>query len=238
MLSRRRFLLHSSAAPACTVGSHAYPSFVSETLFGAAEPAQVSASVADQWKSFGRANVRRLGDSLVVSDGFLMHQQTLGGDGEFTFDARAPQGTEQVQIWATIRCRDRESRYVFGLRGGDNDDLYLARYAPDGESKFLGVAPLDFHPVPGAWYKLRAVALSNRLMIFVNENQSPLIDIVDSDPLWSDGSVSLGGGWLPVEFRDVQVRSLTQGERPCFRKNECTKAEQHGERTASRSPAR
>jgi hypothetical protein len=125
-----------------------------------------------------------------------------------------------------------------GCEGGDNDDLYLARYAPDGESKFLGVAPLDFHPVPGAWYKLRAVALSNRLMIFVNENQSPLIDIVDSDPLWSDGSVSLGGGWLPVEFRDVQVRSLTQGERPCFRKNECTKAEQHGERTASRSPAR
>jgi len=150
-------------------------------------------------------------DSVTLQDGFIASKESWS-DCEFAFRARAPQEAGQVQIWAGIRGRDRDSRYIFGLRGGDNNDVYLARYAPDGDDKFLGVAPLDFKPVPGTWYKLRAVAAGNRIQIYVNDETVPRINVVDDAPLWNEGSVSLGGGWLPVEFRDVTVSEASASD--------------------------
>jgi hypothetical protein len=146
---------------------------------------------------------------VILQDGFAVASERWK-DGEFHFEARAPKGAEQVQIWAGIRCFGRNRRYVFALRGGNNDDLYLARYAPDGGIKFLGIAPLDFHPEPGKWYTLRAVARKNRFQIYLNDEALPRINVVDDSALWSEGSISLGGGWLPAEYRDVQARALTQ----------------------------
>jgi beta-galactosidase len=158
-----------------------------------------------QWKPVGRITAQATADSLTLQDGFLVNDKSWG-DCDFAFRARAPEGVAQVQIWAGIRGRDRDSRYIFGLRGGNNNDVYLARYAPDGNDKFLGIAPLDFKPVQGTWYSLRAVARGSRIQIYVNDEKVPRINVVDDAPLWKEGAVSLGGGWLPVEFRDITIK--------------------------------
>jgi beta-galactosidase len=59
---------------------------------------------------------------------------------------------------------------VFALRG-------------DGASKFLGIAPLEFHPEPGTWYTLRAVAAGDRLQVYLNEEAVPRINIRDDDAM-------------------------------------------------------
>lgn len=175
-------------------------------------PLQSRAAVTGTWTLIGRGKLETNADSLVVQGGFAKGAQ-IWGDAELSFRARAPAGTEQVQIWAGFRCRDRESRYVFALRGGSDNDVYLARYAPNGEAKFLGFAPLDFKPQPGSWYRLQAVAIGKRIQIYLNDEPLPRINIVDSDALWSNGAVCLGGGWLPVEFSDLEVKPLTDEAR-------------------------
>ena len=44
-----------------------------------------------------------------------------------SFKARAPKDAEQVQIWAGFRAYNRFDRYVLGLKGGLQDDIYLMR---------------------------------------------------------------------------------------------------------------
>jgi beta-galactosidase len=161
-----------------------------------------------QWTSVGRANIVTNAGSAVITGGYVVTGQSWD-DAEITFRARAPLGAGQVQIWAGLRQRDRDSRYVFALRGGNDNDLYIARYAPDGGAKFLGFAPLDFKPRPGEWYRLRAVTLGDRILIFLNDEKLPRLNVADRDSLWHGGNVCLGGGWLPAEFSDLQVKSLT-----------------------------
>ncbi|HEY1647290.1 MAG TPA: glycoside hydrolase family 2 TIM barrel-domain containing protein [Terracidiphilus sp.] len=151
--------------------------------------------------------LRNLPGSVVVQDGFAIENRCYS-DCIFSFEARSPQGTEQVQIWAGIRCRDRDSRYVFALRGGNNDDVYLARYGPDGAAKFLGIHPLGFHPEPGVWYRIKAIAHGNRLLIYLNDEDLPRLNVVDPEVPWSEGGVSVGGGWLSTEYRKINAREL------------------------------
>jgi hypothetical protein len=207
MLSRRRFLGQWSAASVFTAGRRLF-SRTSLGLIDSKSNLSSSEFVERQWQPYGRIALKVLGDSVTINDGYLAHQ-TRHGNCEFSFQARMPAGSDEVQIWAGIRCKDRDSRYVFALRGGNNDHLYLARYAPGGASKFLGIAPLEFHPEPGTWYTLRAVAADDRLQLYLNEETVPRINIRDEDALWNDGSVVLGGGWLPVEFRHVRVEALS-----------------------------
>jgi len=179
---------------------------------GLAEPVSPMAWLNGDWNVIGRAKIQTTPESVIISGGFLADKQTLD-DAEISFKARAPLGTEQVQIWAGFRFRDRDSRYVCALRGGNDNDLYLARYAPDGEAKFLGFAPLDFKPKPGTWYQLRIVTLGNRFLVFLNNETLPRLNVVDNDMLWTQGGAVLGGGWLPTEFSDVQMGSLPDGDR-------------------------
>ncbi len=207
--SRRTFLEQASAASICALTRVANAIPAEGPLAKNASCSILPASVPGRWAAVGRLIVHRLGDSVILQDGFAVASESWK-DGEFLFHARAPKGTEQVQIWAGVRCFDRDRRYVFALRGGNNNDVYLARYAPDGGIKFFGIAPLEFHPVPEVWYKMRAVIHDNRFQLYLNDESLPRINIVDDGALWGEGSVSLGGGWLPVEYRDVQTRSLTQ----------------------------
>jgi beta-galactosidase len=209
-LSRRDFLLQSSASLLLlTRDSHAKTGNIlpSSTSSGFDSGAQAIA----RWQRFGRLSLQQEDDSFILQDGFLVSREAWK-DVDFSIAARAPYNVDQVQIWAGIRCRDRDSRYVFGLRGGNNDDIYLARYAPDGGARFLGIAPLDFHPEPGQWYSIRAVARENRFQIYLGQDKLPRISVEDTEPLWQEGGVSIGGGWLPAEFRNVHLRSITADE--------------------------
>jgi beta-galactosidase len=211
--TRRDFLVYGSA----TMYGLGHLSHVeaAEKLSLPSSTMEMAGVEGDTWKQYGRLGMKHLGDAIVVQDGFLVSKQSWA-DTEFSFRARAPEGTDQVQIWGGIRCRDRDSRYIFGLRGGDNDDVYLARYAPEGGDRFLGIAPLHFDPEPGAWHTLRVVMRGNRIHIYVNGGEIPYINVEDTEPLWGAGGVSLGGGWLPVEFRDLKVASLSAKNAAAF----------------------
>lgn len=188
MLSRRRFLGQWSVASVFTVGRRLFGR-TSLGLIGSKSNLPPSEFVEHQWQPYGRIALKVLGDSVTIQDGYLAHQDRQK-DCEVSFQARMPAGSDEVQIWAGVRCRDRDSRYVFALRGGNNDHLYLARYAPDGGAKFLGIAPLEFHPEPGTWYTLRAVAAGDRLQVYLNEEAVPRINIRDDDASWNEGTVA------------------------------------------------
>jgi len=179
-------------------------------------PAQsVPADWPDHWSLVGRAHVQATPQSLVIAGGYAVNQPVYD-DAQMTFRARAPVNTGQVQIWAGFRYRDRDSRYVFALRGGNDNDIYLARYAPNGGAEFLGYAPLDFKPEPGVWYRLRVVILGNRFQIFLNDERLPRLNVVDPQALWNRGRILLGGGWFPAEFSDLQIGPLSDKEKADF----------------------
>jgi hypothetical protein len=167
------------------------------------------------WFTVGRAEIQASPGSVTIADGYAANQE-VWDNAQMTFKARAPVGTDEVQIWAGFRYRDRDSRYVFALRGGNDNDIYLARYAPDGQAEFLGFAPLDFKPEPGVWYRLRVVFLGNRVQIFLNDERLPRLNVADNQPLWNRGSMLLGGGWLPVEFSDLQIEALSDKDKAGF----------------------
>ena len=128
-----------------------------------------------------------------------------------SFKARAPQEVEQVQIWAGFRANNRFDRYVVGLKGGLQDDLYLMRMGYMGTDEFMGVRPLGFHPVPGQWYKLKVEVCGSRIRIFLNDEKEPRMDITDKNSnLAPSGPVTLGGGWIETEFDDLVVTPLEE----------------------------
>ena len=174
------------------------------------------ASLPGSWSIVGRGTIQTTPESAVITGGFAVEQQ-MWSDGEISFRARAPQDAGEVQIWGGFRQRDRDSRYVFALRGGHDNDVYLARYAPDGNAKILGFAPLDFPPVPGTWYRVRVVVLGSRFHIYLNDEKLPRLNAVDPAPLWKSGSAFLGGGWLPAEFTDFKHTPLSDAVRAEFR---------------------
>ena len=126
-----------------------------------------------------------------------------------SFKARAPKGAEQVQIWAGFRAYNRVDRYVAGIKGGLQDDVYLMRTGYMGTDEFMGVRPLGFHPVPGEWYSMKVEVCGNRIRVFVNGEKEPYIDVVDKNAnLVPSGEVTLGGGWIETEFDDLIVTLL------------------------------
>lgn len=176
---------------------------------------KLPSATSESWNLVGRTTLQQAPDAMTLSGGFAVTKETLG-DGEVSFQARAPQGTEQVQIWAGLRCRDRDSRYVVALRGGNNNDVYFARYAPDGGTRFLGLAPLNFKPEVGKWYTLRLVTLGNRFQIFINDEKLPRLNVEDPEALWQTGGVALGGGWVPTEFAHLEIKPLNDQSKAAF----------------------
>ena len=157
--------------------------------------------------------------SCAITDGVLSTkgQYALFGTPEWknytmTFKARAPKDAEQVQIWAGFRTHNRFDRYVLGIKGGLQDDLYLMRTGYMGTDEFMGVRPLGFHPEPGEWIDVKVEVSGNRIRVYVNNSKKPYIDIEDKNGPSSapGGPVALGGGWLPAEFDDLIVTPLAE----------------------------
>lgn len=157
-----------------------------------------------QWLLCDRAKVDLTENSAIIAGGFFRHAQAHG-DGQLRFVLRAPEGTPEVQAWAGFRSRDRHSRYTVALRGGNNNHLHLARLAPDGGARFLGIAPLDFLPVVGKWYELRVVLDGLRIQVYLAGEEHPRLDVVDDDKGWTCGSAVLGGGYLPTEITHFSI---------------------------------
>jgi hypothetical protein len=173
-----------------------------------AEALKLPSAPGGAWQHLGGGEIESTGSGVVLQDGFML-SPNRGQDYQVSFSARAPAGTPEAQIWAGIRAVDRDHRYVFALRGGEYDELYLARYAPDGNAEFLGYAPLGFKPQPGVWYKLRAAVAGNRIQLYLGSEKLPRINVTDPHPLWNQGGIVLGGGWLPAEFANVHEAALT-----------------------------
>lgn len=151
-----------------------------------------------------------------ISEGVFKSEGSYGlfGDSDLkdysvSFKARTPMGAEQVQIWAGFRAHNRFDRYVVGIKGGLQDDLYLMRLGYMGTDEFMGVRPLGFHPVPGEWYKIKVEVCGNRIRVFLNDEKVPHIDLVDKNGnLAPTGGVTLGGGWIETEFDDLEITPM------------------------------
>jgi hypothetical protein len=96
-----------------------------------------------------------------------------------TFRARNPKPADQVQIWAGFRTYNRFDRYIVGLKGGLQNDLYLSRMGYMAADELLGLAPLDFKPQVGQWYQFRIEVCGNRIRVFLNDESLPRIDVID-----------------------------------------------------------
>jgi hypothetical protein len=128
----------------------------------------------------------------------------------FMFKARAPKDAEQVQIWAGFRTHNRFDRYVVGLKGGLQDDIYLSRMGYMGTDELLDISPLDFHPETGKWYNFKIEVCENRIRVFLNDETLPRIDVTDENAdLAPSGPITLGGGWIETEFDDLRIEALS-----------------------------
>ena len=146
---------------------------------------------------------------LIAKDAYVTFGKPEWANYEIKFRARTPKSEEQVQIWSGFRAYNRNDRYVVGLKGGLQNDLYFSRMGFMGTDECLGLAVLNFHPEPGTWYDFRIVVCGSRIQIFLNDEVMPRIDVTDRNMnLAPSGEVTLGGGWIKTEYDDLSVTSI------------------------------
>ena len=161
-----------------------------------------------EWQTYDRGQFSVQDGVLTVTDGWVTAPGVQLENAEFAFSARCPQDAPQVQIWAGFRHYSRDYRYVVALRGGNNNHLYLARLGAEGYDKMLALRPLESSPMPGVWYDLRVVFAGTKIAVYLGDDQQPLMCVEDDDAPFNKGSVSLGGTYLPTEYKNVRVTEV------------------------------
>lgn len=141
---------------------------------------------------------------MVINDCINSLKNTSIDAQEISFSARASEGTEQVQIWSGFGFQDRDNRYALGLRGGNNNDLYLCRYQSDGKNRMLSLESLDFQPVPGKWYMFKVVFWQDNIRVYLNNEKRPRIVTKDDDYL-------KGGSPWRGQLKDVPEQMVSMG---------------------------
>lgn len=169
--------------------------------------AQKATFNAKEWDVFGRAKVDLSSTSVSVKNGLLISKKTAPENAEYAFRLRVPESEKLVQLWAGFKAKDGENRYVVALRGAPNNHVYMARYAPDGNARFLGFANLDFDLQVGKWYDLKVLTKDGRIQVYVNNETVPRLNVKDETP-WQGGGIALGGGYLTAEFSSYTVKEL------------------------------
>jgi beta-galactosidase len=157
------------------------------------------------WQMVGRGHCSIDGGVLRVCDGYVTTGNAQWNHYSLKFRARAAEDAAQVQIWAGFRHYNRDYRYVVALRGGSNNHLYLARYGAEGYDKMLGLKPLEFAPAPGQWYIIEVVVAGDKIAVYLNNEDTPRIAVVDGDSPFKGGGVSLGGSYITTEYDWVKV---------------------------------
>lgn len=159
----------------------------------------------------GRGECRVDNGVLYTNTAYSLFGDNSWKNYSFSFRARAPKDAEQVQIWAGFRANNRFDRYVVGIKGGLQDDIYLMRLGYMGTDEFLEMRPLGFHPETGEWYKMKVEVCGNRIRVFVGDGSLPHIDFIDkNNNQTATGGVTLGGGWIDTEFDDLVVCELPE----------------------------
>lgn len=181
------------------------------------------------------------GDSRIA-DGVFRSVDSYGLFGDKTmrnyrmsFRARVPKQADQVQVWAGFNAANRYDRYVVGIKGGLQDDIFLARLGYMGTDEFLDLRELGFHPEPGQWIDVTIEQCDGRVRVFVNDDKTPLIDIVDKNSnLAPAGFATLGGGWIQAEYDNLLIEQLPEG----FLNNVPVKVKQFGLSAAQKEEKR
>ena len=152
----------------------------------------------------GRGTVEWLDDGVLIEDAYLLVNDTELQDFTFSFEGRAPleAAANEVGIWATFRQFDHNHRYVVGLRGEPHSDLYLARYAPDGNDRMLALQSVPTVQ-PGQWALVAVTAAGNEISVYLDGEKT--ISVKDPQTSFTAGKVGIGGGYHMTEFRNVQV---------------------------------
>ena len=162
---------------------------------------------AENWIKVDRGEVIWKDNSVVIQDCILQHKDSLNQPFELSFEARALKGEKQVQIWAGVGMLDRDNRYMLGLRGGNNNDLFLRRRKTVGKDKLLALEPLEFEPKTGNWYKIRIVSWDGNIHVYLADEDAPRIIELENQ-LTRGGSIYLGGGWIKTEYRNIKITKL------------------------------
>lgn len=183
----------------------------------APEGVKLASFAKGNWKSQGRIIEKNTKDGVIIQDGILFNDKDYA-DAEYSYRFRAPEGTKEVQAWMSFRVKDRLNRYTVGLRGGNNNILYMARYADDANARFLGFAPLEFSPEVGKWYALRVVAVGKVIHVYLGDEDKPRLVIEDDTALWTSGGIGIGESYLPTEFSLASVREISADEAANFAK--------------------
>ena len=160
-------------------------------------------------KTVGRGSNKIENGVLKSKDAYSCFGNAALKNYRVSFKARAPKGAEQVQIWAGFRAANRNDRYVVGIRGGLQNNLYLSRMGYMGTDEFLGLRPLRFEPKVGTWYDVKVEVVGARIRVFVNNETLPYIDVVDPNAALAPwGEVTLGGSWIDSDFDDLTITPL------------------------------
>lgn len=177
-----------------------------------------------QWQFHDRGSYSIDNDILTIQGGWASAVGLDVTDFLLEFSARAPEDAPQVQIWAGFRHYSRDYRYVAALRGGANNHLYLARLGAEGYDKMLALRPLEWMPQPGKWHHFRILCAGTILVVYVDDFQAPLLCVKDEDAPFHGGSISLGGSYLPAQFKDVSLTALGAEEATFLMENPPAKA--------------
>jgi len=157
----------------------------------------------------GRGEVKWDGDNIIVDDCLIATQKQCPARFEMNLQVKGIAGDENnVQVWLGFGFQDRDNRYSLGLRGGNNQDLYLCKYQSDAKNKMLALESLDFEVKPGVWYTLKIVFWEGHIRVYLNNEPRPRVVADDPDYL-KEGKAVLGGGWLLTEYADFSVKQLS-----------------------------
>ena len=169
-------------------------------------------TIAQTLQTIGRGLCSSANGILQTKDAAALFGDSSLTNYQLRFSARTPVSESQVQIWAGFRVKDRQDFYSLGLRGGEQNSLYLARRGYMGRDEFLALRPLGFHPVSGTWYDLRIVVSGDRIRVFLNNEKQPRIDVRDKNShLLPSGKIMLGGGWITTEYNGLAIEPLSTG---------------------------
>ncbi len=176
--------------------------------------AQIKISSKDNFENIGFTKIGK--GECSLSNGTLVSRDAYASFGNadwenyrMTFEARVPKTEEQVQIWFSFREQGRNERYLVGFKGGLQNDIEIGRMGLMGDDAFLGIRNLDFEPALDQWYTFTIEVCKNRIRIFLNNQDKPIIDVIDENAhLLPAGKVALGGSWIKTEFRNLEVTAL------------------------------